>query len=793
VKRFFVLIGLQLLCIACLGQKKIRGVVLDEFSKRAIPFATVRTSCQTAITDINGRFTMAKSRSMDELSAETPIHKEVGQQVVQDDSVALYLKQTSVQFFEKSTSPGAKILISNVLRFAYRNDPLLTQNYTFTSYNKLVVNTDMLSEAQKQARGLLSRFRIKIDFPKRPHHLFLMESATEGFMKNRIYEKEEVHSSRAAGLNSPPPFSIASGLQPFSIYRPFLNIAGGWFISPLGGNPFKRYHFQVIDTLQLATGTTYQIYFNPKGNKLLETTAGYLWVDSATFGIQAFSVSPALMGGGKTRIYQLNTLMEHAGWMPVQTMTTFEMSNLLGTNIPLLVKNKTYLFNYLFKQKFGPRRFDNVLIDFVADSSNNENYLRRLRQEPFSAVDTATIDFYDQLGKLENIDRVVNFGNRLAHGRFPLNKFDIVLNRAWKANDFEGLRLGLGFETSRKFSLTHKFGGYFGYGFGDTRWKYGLDYRYNLFDRWESYLELRGGQELQEPGSVSLPFPRLYFSNENLRDVLILRYDMVRKAEALVGFTPVQNLNVKSGFVFSERHTLYNYSFNNFANRRYHYFLDWVALARYSPGERFIRINGEKISIGNRWPEVWAQVTKGFDGPLGKYNYVKLDGRLASKFRILGLGETAINVTGGWVNRPAPYPVLFNARGSYRDFSFVAFNSFETMRYNEFTTSEYLNFFLVHRFRRIYIPNFPFRPYFSLVANGGWGYLNNKDVHQGILIQDYNKGYFESGFFVNDFFVVNLFGLRTGLGAGAFLRMGHYKQLNTADNVVFKFALNYSL
>ncbi len=782
-----------MLSFACFGQKTIRGVVLDEFSKRALPFATVRTSNQTTIADINGRFRIAKPRSMDELTAETPIHKEVSQQMIQDDSVALLLKQTNVQFYEKRTSPGAQILISNVLRFAYRNDHLRTQNYTFTSYNKLIVDTDRLSEAQSQVRSLLRRFRIKIDFPKLPHHLFLMESATDGYMKNRIYEKEEVHSTRAAGLNSPPPFSIASGLQPFGLYKSFVNIAGSWFISPLGGNPFKRYHFQVIDTLKLGTATTYQIHFNPKGNKLLETTAGYLWIDSATHGIVAFSISPAMMGEGRTRIFQRNTLIKHAGWMPVQTMTTFEMSNLLGTNIPLLVKNKTYLFNYQFQQKFGPKRFDNVLIDFLADSSGNENYLRKLRQEPFSDIDTATFDFYDQLGKPENIDNVVNFGSRLAQGRFPVNKIDIVLNRAWKVNNFEGLRLGLGFETSRKFSLTHKFGGYFGYGFGDSRWKYGLEYRYNLFDNWESYLELRGGQELQEPGSVNLPFPRAYFNNENLRNILILRYDMVRKAEALVGFTPLQNLNMKVGFVLSERQTLYNYSYDNFANRRYHHFLDWVASARYSPGERFIRINKDKISISNRWPEAWAQVTKGFDGPLGKYNYVKLDGRLASKFRILGLGETAINLTGGWVNRPAPYPVLYNARGSYRDFSFVAFNSFETMRYNEFTASEYVNIFLVHRFRRIYIPDFPFRPYFSLVANGGWGALNNKNVHQGILIQDYNKGYFESGFFVNDFFVVNLFGLRTGLGAGAFLRMGHYKQLNAADNVVFKFALNYSL
>lgn len=768
-------------------------MVLDEFSKRPLPFATVKAGKIAAIADVNGRFTIPKPALWEDLSAETPIHKSVADEAIEGDSVAFFLRQTNVHLFEKQTDNHAKLIVASSLRMAYRNDPLLTHNYTFKSYNKLVVNTDQLGKAQKQTKGLLSRFRIKINFPKRPHHLFLMESATDGYMKNRVYEKEEVHSSKAAGLNSPPPFSIASGMQPFSIYRHFLNIAGGWFISPLGGNPFKRYYFQMLDTLRLTSGTTYLVHFNPKGNKLLETTAGYLWIDSATAGVQAFSISPALMGESQTRIFQLNRLMDNAGWMPVQTMTTFEMPNILGTDIPVLVKNKTYLFSYQFQQKFGPKRFDNVLIDFVADSNSNENYLRRLRQEPFTAEDTATLEFFDQLGRLENVDNVVNFGKRISQGRFPLNKVDVVLNRAWKVNDFEGLRLGLGFETSRKFSLTHKFGGYFGYGFGDEQWKYGLEYRYNLFDKWDSHLELRGSKELQEPGSVHLPFPRSYFSNENLRDVLILRYDMVRKLEALVGFTPIQNLSMRAGLVASERHTLYNYSYDNFINRRYHHFLDWVVSARYSPGERFIRINGEKLSIGNRWPEAWLQLTKGFDGPIGKYNYVKVDGRIASKFRILGLGETAINITGGWVNRPAPYPVLYNARGGYRDFSFVAFNSFETMRYNEFTASEYLNLFVVHRFRKIYIPDFPFRPYFSIVANCGWGFLQRPELHQGILVQDYRRGFFESGFFINDFFVVNLFGLRTGLGAGAFFRMGHYKEVKSADNVLFKFALNYSL
>ena len=55
------------------------------------------------------------------------------------------------------------------------------------------------------------------------------------------------------------------------------------------------------------------------------------------------------------------------------------------------------------------------------------------------------------------------------------------------------------------------------------------------------------------------------------------------------------------------------------------------------------------------------------------------------------------------------------------------------------------------------------------------------------------KGYYESGLFLNDIFVLPFFGLRMGVGAGAFVRYGNYALPSDFDNLVIKFAVNLGL
>ena len=156
--------------------------------------------------------------------------------------------------------------------------------------------------------------------------------------------------------------------------------------------------------------------------------------------------------------------------------------------------------------------------------------------------------------------------------------------------------------------------------------------------------------------------------------------------------------------------------------------------------------------------------------------------------KVPGLGDFGVRVSAGIQTAGLPYPLLFSARGSYRDFSLLSYNSFETMRYNEFCFDQFVHVFLAHRFGKIQISTLPFLPYFTLMHNMGWGKLLKPELHEGLRADDIRKGFFETGLFLNDLFVIPLSGLNLGVGAGVFLRYGPYSLPSDFDNVALKFS-----
>ena len=113
------------------------------------------------------------------------------------------------------------------------------------------------------------------------------------------------------------------------------------------------------------------------------------------------------------------------------------------------------------------------------------------------------------------------------------------------------------------------------------------------------------------------------------------------------------------------------------------------------------------------------------------------------------------------------------------------------MRYNEFLADKFFAFFFSHDFGKIYLKNSNLHPNLIIVHNMGVGYLSNPQYHTGIAFRTMQKGYYESGFLLDHILVVNLAGLRTGIGTGLFMRYGPYATSNAYDNLVLKLALNF--
>jgi hypothetical protein len=109
-------------------------------------------------------------------------------------------------------------------------------------------------------------------------------------------------------------------------------------------------------------------------------------------------------------------------------------------------------------------------------------------------------------------------------------------------------------------------------------------------------------------------------------------------------------------------------------------------------------------------------------------------------------------------------------------------NSFETMFFNEFFSSEFAMLQLKHGFKRIEIFK-KVKPQLVMVTRMAWGNLENSQRHLGIEYKTLEQGFFESGIELNKIF--------KGFGLSGFYRYGPNQLSRLEDNIAVK--LNFVL
>ncbi len=710
------------------------------------------------------------------------------------DSARAYLYFAHPFTFQTYTHPKTRNLIRNLWKNREAADPDQERDFQYQSYNKLVITTQYISSLKLYLENLIALFgKGRMTRFGSNHHILLMESASIRRFRAPFEQKEVVQTSKVSGINRPPALSLVSGFEPLSVYQPFLRIGSKKYLSPLGKRPFKRYIFFLQDSIRTDSQTIYVVKFNPRSVRNKELLQGFLYIANKPAGVMGFQMWPAFDRESTFSLLQECSPLPSGRWFPSQIKTTYQRDRLGALKIPIEASSKTYIFNFQSLDKERKDEFDEVIFDFQRDSLLKETeFPPRLRQEKLSEKDKNTYSFYEEAGSLEGVDRFINFGQKLALGRIPFGKVDLVFRRAITVNDVEGVRLGLGLQTTEKWSARHQTGGYFAYGLGDERWKYGLNYQYNLNKI--SALNFQFQHDLAEPGIHQFAFNKLQYPTEQLRSIRIPRFDKLVLFEAGFQHRIRRNLMSRLALNLGERTHLFGYRFalapdkNQFGVGEVKFSLHWA------PGEQFARFGEERFSLGSPYPAFWLQFTRGIKGSMpGSYAFSRLESKVQWTRRIAGLGETGIQVLGGVMDPDVPFSLLFAARASFRDISLLSFNSFETMRYGEFVNNSFVHVFFSHKFSKIQISNLPYRPYFTLLHNMGWGRLVNPGNHQQLELKGMPKGYYESGLFLNDLFMIPLTGVNLGIGGGFFVRYGPYSLPGYLNNLALKFSASLSL
>ncbi|MBK8499943.1 MAG: carboxypeptidase-like regulatory domain-containing protein [Flavobacteriales bacterium] len=782
-----------------IAQVSISGRVVDDRTLEPLAFVNIVPADvrDGATTDIDGRFAITVA------ALPVTLHfSYVGyaplQMVVREESVGMVrMQRTAVALREVEVLPGenpAHRIIQRVYANRRQNDGLRERAHRYTSYGKTIftaaVDSALLNDPERMA-ALDSSDRDAIDFFDK-QHLLLIESATRRSFIPPNNEKEEVLAMRVSGLKDPSLLALAASTKTFSIYAPQIGINEKSYLGPIGPNSMDRYLFLLEDTLYQDRDTVFIISYRPRSGRRFDALKGVLWVSTDGYAVQNVIAEPVERDGGTAIKLQQQFAKVQGVWFPVQLNTFLYFDFIQVNSMRMMGIGRTYLKEIQVdvpierKEVRGPE----LVMDKLA-TRRDESFWNALRTDTLSGKELRTYHTIDSISDAEDIETKLKWLTRLTTGRLPLGPIDLRLDRLLRYNGYEGIRLGAGLSTNDKLTRYASIGGYYAYGFVDQAHKYGGELV--LKPKPGIGPELRGYYEYDviESGGVGFPGVRNSMSStESYRWIYVDRMDRVERVGGELSLRVNSSLKLWLATERNYRENLIGYQHAVPAGEGitllYDRFLTGtVSLgARFAWKERLVRLPTNQFTLPSKWPVLHVQAMRAIAGLWeGDLDLWRVDAMVEKNFRVRMLGELGLRVLGGVADPTAPYPFLYDLRGSYSTRAPIATrNTFETMRPNEFLADRYLTVHARHSFGNLLYEGRKFKPVPIIVLNAAWGALTYPGRHRGYSYTTLTGGYYEAGLQIDNLLRSGF----TGIGVGAFYRVGPNALPDAVDNLAVK-------
>ena len=786
------------------AQVTLTGRTLDARTNEPLAFVNVGVEGlrEGTTTDIDGRFSLTVASLPVALRFTYVGYTDQRTIVTEAQSVIVRLDQRTELLREAVVLPGenpAHRIVQKVWANRKQSDGMKHRSHRYNSYSKTIftaaVDSALLADPARMA-ALDTGDREAIDFFDR-QHILLIESATRMTFIPPAAEQEEVLAMRVSGLKDPSLLALAASTKTFSIYEPQITLNEKTYVGPIGPNSTNHYFFLIEDTLYRGADSVFVISYRPRKGTKFDGLKGLLYVNTDGYALQNAIAEPAEVSSGPAlKVQQMHERI-NGKWFPVQLNTWLFLPFMQVENYTLMGIGRTYLkdieldVDIARKEVRGP--------EFVADRMEmrrDDAFWNDLRVDSLDRKELRTYQVIDSIGEAEHLDKKVKVFDALTSGRIPWGPIDIDLTRFLAFNGYEGVRLGGGLRTNAKVSRVFGLGGYGAYGFQDGTAKYGGDLRIRP-SRARSF-EFRGFYEndVIESGGVAFRGQKGVFAIDAMRLIYMDRMDRIERWGGEVSF----RWGGLQAWVGSDRQTRLNeqdYSYaepiaegvTRFQNA---FTAGGINVAiRYAHKERIARLMDRQIALGTKWPVLYVNVYKAVpDLWEGELELLRVDAMVEKTFRVRMLGSTTLRAMGGMVDTDAPYSWLYNMRGTHANgLNITTPLAFETMRPNEFTADRYVAVFLRHSFGHLLVKGKHFDPIPLVVASAGWGRLDEPENHMGFSTSSLEKGYYEAGLQVDQLLKTGF----TGLGFGAFYRMGPYALKEPLDNVVLKLSATFVL
>ncbi|WP_445453656.1 DUF5686 family protein [Flavobacterium sp. 25HG05S-40] len=807
---FFFTLSLQ-------AQIQLHGVIKDSETKKALPFATITIENGfSTISDVDGKFhfklyAQPQSLTISYVGYET---RSIPLLDIKPFYTLYVLRKTdALQEVTISNTNPANAIIAKVIQQKNANNPQQKlRTFQFKSYNKLLVTAnpdsivgkiDTLSIKNKVVKMDSTDYKFKKIIDKQ--HLFLTEKVSQ-FQFEKPLLKETIIGTKMAGFKEPIYEFLGFAMQSFSVYDDQYELFETKYKSPIAAKALKEYRFKILDTTSVEKREVLVIYFKNRNKKGLE---GLLYIDTENFAV-ARAVMRVRGVLDITGIHEFIYLAEEKVWFPISKDFRIvkgkskEPTTILGGRIEFSAeddeespsKKDASDFTYLSSEM---QVFDLVLntdlkikkTSVAIEVKNNainrdEKFWKQNRTDSLDLRGKRTYVVLDSVVSKENIEKKIRFGRKVFNGYVPLGPFDFDLRYLLSYNNFEGFRIGIGGITNDTFSKKLRLEGYTAYGIKDETIKYNIGTAVRIGNFSNTWVGGAYTDDVREIASTTFATDKRVFKIYDPRPINISTFYNHKTWRGYIETKIIPKTETLWQLSYSEIAPLFNYTFA-YDNHLYRDFTMTTALfsMQWNPFSDYMQTPNGKIEYEKRFPKFSFQFTKSLPNILANdFDFGKIDTRIEYEKKYLNGQKSAVLVQAGFSFGALPLTHLYNTSPNnltkdnlLQRITIAGKNSFETMYFNEFFSSEFVMLQLKHGFKRVELFR-NIKPSLILVTRMAWGDLQHSERHIGIVYKTLNEGFFESGIELNQIF--------KGFGLTGFYRYGPNQLPRFEDNVAVK-------
>ena len=712
------------------------------------------------------------------------------------------------------SDPKALRILDEFNKREKNNSPKSLDSYQFKSYSKYSIDVDKDSiDAFKSfivsRKDSLSKVEKKEVFKKKSDEkdsllseefldaakdgqMFLWEKATEYKYSDKFGEKTNVLDNRMSGFKNPIYEVLAMN---------FSNL--NRIPRQLKQENRNLFNFYVTDTIQIDGRSTYVIKFKEITDKKKQNPRkfnGKIYIDTETFALKKFESSSKKRNEGN--IVSVWKPINNKWFLDYEDMrmkmgdqsfdTAKKDSVKAGEKQKYYKKtfgNYLYIKNRFFDFDINPEQKASEFKGYSLEVKNSDgSLLNQYRTDSLTIRENITYNNIDKFVEKHDFEKKLGFYTQLLRGNLRYKMIDFDITKVFNYDKYQGFRVGAGVKLNEKFSKTFSPDGYFGYGFKDHTWKYGLGLDVKLSQKRTSIFRIDYVDDVFAAGRFS---NNMWNTMMKLTDINLdlhnANFYKNQKFGASYLYDISNSLSMKIAVNKEKQKALFDYQYRDLGNSFNN--VSTTLSLKFSPNDKNIMTPSGKYTFETGFPQVFANFEKGYHILGGDLNYQKFDALVVHQFRTK-LGYTNLKLLGGISSGTAPIWKNFEIagqteRGLEHWFSSVSTPSnfgFATMPSGTYFADKFVAFkisqYLPFRFRTIgkRYSNIELE-YQSAIGN-----FKNRGDHQFDFIP-LDHYYQEVGIIWNRF-------LGRNFGLGFSYRLGYYQTPVFKENFGVKLRFN---